>query len=95
MKIKPKTDGSPEPHARPHAAQAAQLPDLDLLKVMPEPRAAELVGMSLVHMRRIRKKGTGPRFVQLGERRIGYRLKDVLDWIEVRLSEAGSPGGRR
>ena len=33
--------------------------------------------LSLTEMRRRRAAGTGPAFVRLGERRIGYRLSDL------------------
>jgi predicted DNA-binding transcriptional regulator AlpA len=57
-------------------------------RVISEARAAELVGVSLVHFRRLRQRCKGPRFVRLGKRRLGYRLCDVLDWIDGRLSDA-------
>ena len=57
-------------------------------RVISEARAAELAGVSLVHFRRLRRQRKGPRFVRLGERRLGYRLGDVFDWIDERLSDA-------
>jgi predicted DNA-binding transcriptional regulator AlpA len=57
-------------------------------RVVSEARAAELAGVSLVHFRRLRRQSKGPRFVRLGERRLGYRLGDVVDWIDKRLSDA-------
>ena len=57
-------------------------------RVISEARAAELAGVSLVHFRRLRRQSKGPRFVRLGERRLGYRLGDVFDWIDERLSDA-------
>ena len=57
-------------------------------RVISEARAAELAGVSLVHFRRLRRQSQGPRFVRLGERRLGYRLGDVLAWIDERLSDA-------
>ena len=57
-------------------------------RVISEALAAELASVSLVHFRRLRRRGKGPRFVRLGERRLGYRLGDVFDWIDERLSDA-------
>jgi predicted DNA-binding transcriptional regulator AlpA len=55
-------------------------------QVITEAEAAAQCGLSLVHFRRERQLGRGPRHVKLGIRRIGYRICDVLDWIEQRLS---------
>jgi predicted DNA-binding transcriptional regulator AlpA len=57
-------------------------------RVISETLAAEFAGVSLVHFRRLRRQNKGPRFVRLGERRLGYRLGDVVDWIDERLSDA-------
>jgi predicted DNA-binding transcriptional regulator AlpA len=57
-------------------------------RVISETQAAELAGVSLVHFRRLRRQNKGPRFVRLGERRLGYRLGDVIDWIDEHLSDA-------
>ena len=57
-------------------------------RVISEALAAEFVGVSLVHFRRLRRQSKGPRFVRLGERRLGYRLGDVVDWIDEHLSNA-------
>jgi predicted DNA-binding transcriptional regulator AlpA len=57
-------------------------------RVISEVRAAELADLSLPHFRRMRRANRGPRFVQLGARRIGYRVGDVLDWIDARVSGA-------
>ena len=57
-------------------------------RVISEAQAAEIAGVSPVHFRRLRRQRKGPRFVRLGERRLGYRLGDVFDWIDERLSDA-------
>ncbi len=59
-------------------------------RVISEARAAELADLSLPHFRRLRRASQGPRWVRLGERRIGYRIGDVLNWIDARLSDAGA-----
>jgi predicted DNA-binding transcriptional regulator AlpA len=61
---------------------------LERRRVIAEAKAAELADLSLPHFRRLRRGHQGPRFVRLGERRIGYRVGDVLDWIDARLSDA-------
>jgi len=55
-------------------------------RVMTEREAARYCSLSVVHFRRLRKSQKGPRFVQLGIRRIGYRVGDLLAWLEKRSS---------
>ncbi|MEM8950136.1 MAG: DNA-binding protein [Pseudomonadota bacterium] len=55
------------------------------LRVISEKEAADYCSLSLVHFRRLRHHRKGPRYVQLTERRFGYRFKDLADWIEQRV----------
>lgn len=55
-------------------------------RVITETDAARYCGLSVVHFRRLRKNARGPRFVQLGVRRIGYRIGDLLAWLDDRSS---------
>ena len=45
------------------------------------------LGISLPNIQRMRSRGTGPRFVQLSERRIAYRLSDVERWLAARTTD--------
>ena len=54
-----------------------------------ETDAARYCGLSVVHFRRLRKNEQGPQFVQLGVRRIGYRVGDLLAWLDRRSSGHG------
>ena len=56
------------------------------LRVITESEAASYCSLSLVHFRRLRRQQTGPKHVQLGIRRIGYRVRDLLDWLDSRIS---------
>jgi predicted DNA-binding transcriptional regulator AlpA len=58
-------------------------------RVITETEAARYCGLSVVHFRRLRKNEQGPRFVQLGVRRIGYRVGDLLAWLDLRSSGHG------
>ena len=62
----------------------ARLPEE--LRVISEKDAAAYCCLSLVHFRRLRHHRQGPKYVQLTERRVGYRFKDLTDWIEQRLN---------
>jgi predicted DNA-binding transcriptional regulator AlpA len=55
-------------------------------RVISESEAATYASFSLQHFRRMRREGRGPRYVQLGERRVGYRLCDLKAWVDARLS---------
>ena len=57
-------------------------------RVITETEAARYCGLSVVHFRRLRKNENGPRFVQLGVRRIGYRIGDLVSWLDDRSSRA-------
>ena len=57
-------------------------------RVITETEAARYCGLSVVHFRRLRKNENGPRFVQLGVRRIGYRIGDLVSWLDDRSSRS-------
>jgi predicted DNA-binding transcriptional regulator AlpA len=42
------------------------------------------LGISLPSLQRMRSNGTGPKFVQLSERRIGYRKSAIETWLSAR-----------
>ncbi|HMU53174.1 MAG TPA: hypothetical protein PKA13_25605 [Geminicoccaceae bacterium] len=57
-------------------------------RVVDEKTAAEFVGLAPITLERMRKGGsTGPRHVRLSERRIGYRVCDLVAWLDARVSE--------
>ena len=45
------------------------------------------LAISLPSLQRMRSNGTGPRFVQLSERRIAYRKSDVEAWLTERTTD--------
>jgi predicted DNA-binding transcriptional regulator AlpA len=50
-------------------------------------RAFGLAGVSIPNLQRMRSNGTGPRYVQLSPRRIGYRRSDVEAWLTSRTTD--------
>jgi predicted DNA-binding transcriptional regulator AlpA len=58
--------------------------DLRLERVVSEEAGAELLDLSLSTMKRLRRARLGPRHVRLSERRVGYRVRDLLAWLEAR-----------
>jgi hypothetical protein len=62
-------------------------PDIARQRVVDEKAAAQFCGVSPITMERMRKSECGPRFVRLSERRLGYRVGDLCDWLESRLND--------
>jgi predicted DNA-binding transcriptional regulator AlpA len=52
--------------------------------ILNEKQLAAWLGISVPNVQRHRADGTGPPFVQLSERRIGYRKSAVERWLEAR-----------
>jgi predicted DNA-binding transcriptional regulator AlpA len=62
-----------------------QLPEKLALKcVLRASDAAHFCGVSLSHFRRLHSRGKLPRPIKLGERRLGWRLGDLVAWLESR-----------
>ena len=66
--------------------------DLNLndLRVLTVAEASKLLTVSVPVMERWRRAGTGPRFIRLSVRRVGYRLADLRAWMAERAE-----GGQR
>ena len=45
------------------------------------------VWVGVPNLQRMRSNGTGPRYVQLSPRRIGYRKSDVEAWLTARTTD--------
>jgi predicted DNA-binding transcriptional regulator AlpA len=57
---------------------------LDLVRVVNEPTAIKLAGVSPRTWDRMRARGDTPPITKLSERRIGYRLVDLRAWLDAR-----------
>ena len=53
-------------------------------------QVAELTQLSIPMLQRMRSDGTGPPFVKLGSRRVGYRKSDVEAWLASRVVRSTS-----
>jgi predicted DNA-binding transcriptional regulator AlpA len=66
-----------------------QLPaDLARHRVLDSRESAAFCGISIPHWRRLYRAGKAPRPLQLGTRKYGWRIGDLVDWIEARRREA-------
>ena len=69
------------------------LPERVLLdRVVNERVAAEFLSLSLSYFRMLRDEGRGPAWIRLSDRRIGYRVRDLMDWCEARKRPGGIRG---
>jgi len=62
------------------------LPD----RIIAQPELLRLVPYSEVHLRRLEQDNRFPRRLHLGPRRVGWRLSEVMAWIEARSAERHS-----
>jgi predicted DNA-binding transcriptional regulator AlpA len=61
-------------------------PDIARQRVLDERTAAEFIGLSHMTLERMRKLGTAPRHLALSPRRLGYRVCDLLAWLDTRAA---------
>jgi predicted DNA-binding transcriptional regulator AlpA len=53
-------------------------------QLLNEKQVAAWIGISLPSLQRMRAGGSGPPFVQLSRRRIGYKKSSIEDWLQSR-----------
>jgi predicted DNA-binding transcriptional regulator AlpA len=51
-------------------------------------QAAAYTGLAVATLQRQRTDGTGPKFIKIGKRRVGYRLVDLLAWLDSRVANS-------
>jgi predicted DNA-binding transcriptional regulator AlpA len=61
---------------------------LENLRVLSEPEAIRLTGISKPTWERMRARGETPPLVRISRRRIGYRVGDLRKWIEARIESS-------
>lgn len=57
---------------------------LDSIRVVDEQTAIMLTGVSPRTWDRLRARGEAPPHTKLSERRIGYRIADIKEWLDAR-----------
>jgi predicted DNA-binding transcriptional regulator AlpA len=58
--------------------------ELSRQRVLNSSEAAMFVGLSLPHWRRLYRNGKVPRPLQLGERKLGWRIGDLVDFLAAK-----------
>ena len=61
-------------------------PEIARQRVVDEKTAAEFIGLSQMTLERMRKLGTAPKHIALSPRRLGYRVCDLLAWLDARAA---------
>jgi predicted DNA-binding transcriptional regulator AlpA len=56
----------------------------DLVRVLSEPEAIEAIGVSRRTWDRLKSLGDVPAKTRLSEGRIGYRVSDMVAWLDAR-----------
>jgi predicted DNA-binding transcriptional regulator AlpA len=62
-------------------------------RVLRTPDAAKYVGLTASTLEKMRLSGTGPRFVRIGTRAVGYTLDDLDAFIEAGRRNSTSDTG--
>jgi len=57
---------------------------LDTVRVLDKPTTLEVVGLSSDTWERMEARGETPPITRLSERRVGYRLIDIRQWLDAR-----------
>ena len=60
-----------------------------LERVVSERLAAEFLSLSYSYFRELRDQGRGPDWIRLNDKRIGYRVRDLMEWCEARKRSGG------
>ncbi len=69
------------------AGAGDQLPTaLESYRVLPARQAAMLLGLSEATLERLRYTNEGPVARRLSARRLGYRISDLLAWLDARAA---------
>ncbi len=61
-------------------------PDVSRHRMMNTAEFAAFIGLSVPHARRLVKAGKLPQPVRLSERKLGWPLGEVLDWLATRTA---------
>lgn len=61
-------------------------PDIARRRIMKARDAAEFCGVSVNTLRAMRAAGTAPAPISLSDRRIGWRIGDLMDFLDCRES---------
>jgi predicted DNA-binding transcriptional regulator AlpA len=80
----PRRPGRPSAHRREIVHHGRALGDLDARALLRAPELAELLGLTMSTLAKLRCSGKGPPFYKLTNQTVGYRQDEVMDWLSKR-----------
>ncbi len=82
--IQPRRLGRPSAHRREIVHHGRALGDLDARALLRAPELAELLGLTMSTLAKLRCSGKGPPFYKLTNQTVGYRQDEVMEWLSMR-----------
>lgn len=76
--------GRPSANKRDLIHHGRALGDLDARALLRAPELAELLGLTLSTLAKLRCSGKGPPFYKLTNQSVGYNQDDVMEWLSKR-----------
>ena len=76
--------GRPSVHRRDIVHYGRALGDLDARALLRAPELAELLGLTMSTLAKLRCSGKGPPFYKLTNQTVGYRQDEVMEWLSKR-----------
>lgn len=67
-----------------HSTTFSDVPEIERKKVLNTSQAAAFVGLSVPHLRRMYRLGHFPRGLSLSERKLGWQVGTLCDWLDSR-----------
>ncbi len=80
----PRRPGRPSAHRREIVHHGRALGDLDARALLRAPELAELLGLTISTLAKLRCSGKGPPFYKLTNQTVGYRQDEVMEWLSKR-----------
>jgi predicted DNA-binding transcriptional regulator AlpA len=80
----PRRPGRPSAHRREIMHHGRALGDVDARALLRAPELAELLGLTMSTLAKLRCSGKGPPFYKLTNQTVGYRQDEVMEWLSKR-----------
>ncbi len=80
----PRRPGRPSVHRRKIVHHGRALGELDARALLRAPELAELLGLTMSTLAKLRCSGKGPPFYKLTNQTVGYRQDEVMEWLSKR-----------
>lgn len=61
-------------------------PEIERSRILDSKQSSSFVGFSVPHWRRMYRAGKAPAPIRIGERKYGWRVGDLIDWLDGRAA---------